>query len=130
MSSTRPPPPKNPDRKPLQVKRGEGHDAQRVQNRLSGFDAENCSTIQELRTRYGPGVVNHELKRIAKVLCHVIPNLRVDRDASRDGRVLIKWYDENWDRIRPELDNIQLLDDNEQPLDPARIPPFDTALNV
>jgi hypothetical protein len=113
--SEEPPPP--PKRIP-KVKRGEGHDADRVKRRLTDFDAANCRAMTCLVQRFGKGIVNRELKKIAELLCSLIPDLKVDRDATRDGRVLIKWFDDNWDRIEPELQNIRLLDENQQPLGP------------
>jgi hypothetical protein len=76
--------------------------------------------MQALRGRFGPGIVTKELKWIQAVLCTKIPDLKADRDSTRDGRVLVKWFEENWTAISPVLQYIQLLDENEESITPAR----------
>jgi hypothetical protein len=99
--------------KPLKVERGTGDQAKKVLARLDGFDAENCAVVQELRATFSAGVTNEELRSIARLLCEKCPSkLKLDRDARRDGRVLIKWYQENWAFISPLLQNIELRDED------------------
>ena len=106
-------------RKPT-VQRGQGNEAQRVNKRLDGFDHLNCVAFQGIRKWFSCGITNNELKSIARVLCIKIQGLQLDRDATRDNRVLIKWYDENWTTIEPYLKYIQLRDEGGDVIDPSR----------
>jgi hypothetical protein len=56
----------------------------------------------DLRQTLGRGITN-EIKSISFIICDHCPPLRVDRDAQRDGRVLIKWFPENVSVIQPQL---------------------------
>ena len=94
------------------IERGSGHEADRVQKRLSGFDVENCQAWKVISSKYGSRISHSELKAIANLICG-FTNLRVDRDATRDNRVLIKWFDENWDQIQNFIPKIHLHDDND-----------------
>jgi hypothetical protein len=106
------PRPKKPVKRP-KVERGTGDQAKKVLARLGGFDAESCAVIRELRAIFSAGVTNEELRSIARLLCEKCPNkLRLDRDARRDGRVLIKWYQENWAVLSPLLKNVELRDED------------------
>jgi hypothetical protein len=106
------PRPKKPG-KQLKVERGTGDQAKKVVARLNGFDAENCVAIRELRATFSAAFTNEELRSIARLLCEKFPGqLKLDWDARRDGRVLIKRYQENWATISPVLQNIELRDDD------------------
>ena len=94
------------------VKRGTGHEADRVSKRLSGFDYEKSSVWLNISSKFGSRISHAELKSIAFVIC-CYTGLKVDRDASRDNRVLIKWYEENWNEIQPLLPKIHLRDNND-----------------
>jgi hypothetical protein len=99
--------------KAVKVERGTGDQAKKVLARLDGFDAESCPVMQQLRAIFSAGVTNEELRSIARLLCEKSPSkLKLDRDARRDGRVLIKWYQENWPVISPLLKNIELRDED------------------
>jgi hypothetical protein len=67
-----------------------------------------------LRDTFDKGITNNEIKSIAYVLCRHCPPLRVDRDAQRDGRVLIKWFQENIELIQPQLAHVGLLDEEKR----------------
>lgn len=95
-------------------KRGEGVEAKRVQDRLRGFQIEDSPAFRAIQKQFTGGVTHSELKSIALILCEqVCPPLKLDRDASRDNRVLIRWFDEHWDKIRPVISKIHLRDENE-----------------
>lgn len=102
------------------VERGKGSEAQRVNKRLEGFDHMNCTAFLGIRKWFSCGITNNELKSMARVLCSKIDGLQLDRDATRDNRVLIKWYDENWSIIEPNLKYIQLRDEGGSVIDPSR----------
>ena len=92
------------------VKRGSGKEAERVKKRLEGFDLKNSRGMELLMEKFSKTVTNSELKSVANLLCKHIPGLKIDRDAVRDNRVLIKWFDENVDRIRPFMHLVHLRD--------------------
>ena len=95
------------------IQRGEGAEAKRVAERLNGFQYETSETYQILKHKFSSGVTHNELKSVALVLCQHA-GLTLDRDATRDNRVLIKWFDENWDKLKDYIDKIQLKDQNDQ----------------
>ena len=101
-----------PEKEKPKVKRGTGHQAQRVDKRLSGFDYEKSEVWNFISARYGSKISHLELKSIAAFIC-TQTNLQLDRDAKRDNRVLIKWFDENWAQIQPLLLKIHLHDEND-----------------
>jgi hypothetical protein len=101
--------PKTKKRKP----RGQGPEAQRVVARLAGFDLAKSRAWKAITEQFTIGVTHAELKSIAQVVCSQT-NLRLDRDAARDNRVLIKWFDENWDVIAPFMPSLHLRDEGEQ----------------
>jgi hypothetical protein len=104
----------------LSVPRGEGHDAKRVRDRLAGFDWEACEAWTVLRQTFGRGITTNEIKSIAFIICDHCPPLKVDRDAQRDGRVLIKWFQENLNVVQPQLANVELRDEDELVIDSRR----------
>ena len=74
---------------------GEGSDAKRVALRLQSFNIYESPAFKKIASRFPNGISHSELKRMAEILAENL-NLSLDRDAKRDNRVLIKWYDENW----------------------------------
>jgi hypothetical protein len=90
--------------------RGSGPEAQRVVERLTGFDPEGSPAWRQIVEQFTIGVTHAELKSVAQVICS-ITRLKLDRDATRDNRVLVKWFDENWDAIRPHITSLHLRDD-------------------
>jgi hypothetical protein len=96
MSSSKP-------RKSPSVLKGTGAEADRVKRRLRGFDWETSDAWTILREHFGQTIQTNEIRSVARLLCHKLPDLKLDRDADRDGRVLIKWYQENLAIIRENL---------------------------
>jgi hypothetical protein len=93
--------------------RGEGPEARRVAERLEGFDLENSEAWLGIVDQFTIGVRHFELKSVADLVCK-LTGLRLDRDAQRDNRVLVKWFQENWAVIQPHLVTIHLRDEGEQ----------------
>jgi hypothetical protein len=102
--------PGNPAKKARKA-RGAGPEAQRVIERLRGFDLDNSRAWQGITKQFTIGVTHSELKAVAQVVCS-LTQLKLDRDATRDNRVLIKWFDENWEVIEPHLLSFHLRDDS------------------
>lgn len=93
------------------VKRGEGADAHRINERIKDFDPRHSEACKKINKKFGMGIIHEELKIIAQFLCQQL-HIVLDRDAKRDNRALRKWFDENWDIISPEIDRIELYDKN------------------
>jgi hypothetical protein len=101
------------DKKKTRFIRGKGPEAQRVTARIAGFDLEQSEAWKAIVDQFTVGVTHAELKSIADVLCN-LTGLKLDRDAQRDNRVLIKWYQENWDALQPHVRSIHLRDEREE----------------
>ena len=101
------------------VKRGHGVEAKRVAERLKGFDYETSKVWDLLKTKFSSGITHNELKSIAQVCCY-FSNLTLDRDATRDNRVLIKWFDENWNVLKDIINKISLRDEHGRPITKER----------
>ena len=97
------------------VQRGHGTEAKRVAERLKGFDYQKSDVWKTLKTKFSSGITHNELKSIAQVCCY-FTKLSLDRDATRDNRVLIKWFDENWDVLKDTVKKICLRDEKERPI--------------
>lgn len=99
--------------------RGQGAEAKRVNARLIGFIVKKSNAYRSLCKKFSPNITHSELKSIAKIIC-LQTGLKLDRDATRDNRVLIKWFDENWVVIKKNLDYITLLDEDKNTIDNDR----------
>lgn len=82
---------------------------ERVAKRLKDFDCHKSFISKLLKLRYGPKDLRRsQLLTIASECCKLDESLKVDRDAKRNKTVLLKWFEENSDRIIPLLDKIKL----------------------
>ena len=103
----------------FKVKRGHGTEAKRVADRLNGFKYETSEIWKTLKNKFSSGITHNELKSVACVCCH-FTKLTLDRDATRDNRVLIKWFDEHWDVLKDVIDKVTLRDEKETPINLER----------
>jgi hypothetical protein len=87
-----------------------------VRRRLDGFDWEKSEAWRILREQFGDTLKSNEIRSIAALLCRKIDGLKLDRDATRDGRVLVKWFQENLSVLQPVLKNVGLCDLAEEPI--------------
>lgn len=101
------------------VERGRGVEATRVINRLSGFNREISDAWIEIKSRFGPGITHNELKSVAIIVCERTGE-KLDRDATRDSRVLVKWFDERWNKIESVVKKIHLHDNNDEIINAER----------
>lgn len=92
--------------------RGTGIDARRTAYRLNGFQPRQSKAYKAIVQRFSKNLVQSDLVMIALILTHHNKDLRLDRDAKRDKRVMFKWFDENWFIIHKEIDKIEPLDEN------------------
>jgi hypothetical protein len=81
-----------------------------VRRRLQGFDWDVSEVWRLLRTHFGETIQSNAIRSIADLLCHKVQGLGLDRDAQRDGRVLIKWCQANRPVIRGLFDLVELRD--------------------
>lgn len=105
--------------KAQKIKRGHGTEAKRVSTRLAGFDLDTSVVWNEIKAQFSSGITHNELKSVATMVCEKTGE-KLDRDASRDNRVLIKWFDERWDKIEPIVKKIRLYDEHDQVIDASR----------
>ena len=93
--------------------RGQGTEAQKVLLKLNGFNFETSKAWQLIQLRYSSGITQNELKSIALVVSH-LTNIALDRDTKRDFKLLVKWFDDNFEVVCPILFMINLRDKNNQ----------------
>lgn len=85
----------------------------RVALRLSGFDPKNSFVANEISRRFGPNIKQAELVNIAQCIAD-FAKINIDRDAKRRKSVLLKWFEENWQKVFPYLDYV-VLEDSHSP---------------
>ena len=85
----------------------------RVEKRLGGFGFQKSQAWKEIVVRYGDTLSQNELLGIASIVSAKI-GVKLDREAKRRKDVLIKWFDENLENIKPYLDFLALEDENGQ----------------
>ena len=87
-----------------------------IQQRLRDFDPANCEASRYLVNKFGGLFDQKQLKKIALTLSYAL-NIPLDREATRRKMVMIKWFDENIDTIRPFIDNSMVItDENQNPV--------------
>ena len=101
------------------VGKGRGKDAQRIYIKLHDFDIYKSEAWNFICKQFSCGITHHELLSIAQLISQQT-GLRLNRDESRDNRLLIKWYSDNWTKISPLISMIHIRDDQEQIIDLAR----------
>lgn len=72
----------------------------RVKKRMANFDRKDSQAWKFLSLIYGPQIKQDKLISIAEYVASCL-KIYIDRDARRRKSVLIKWFDENWNRIAP-----------------------------
>ena len=74
----------------------------RVKERINGFNWKECEAWKYLCERFGSHLNQKELISIAELIASK-NHLKLDRDAKRRKVVLIKWFQENWEIVKPLL---------------------------
>lgn len=77
----------------------------RVDKRLKGFVFKESKAWKLICSHYGSNLNQVELLSIAEVIGQEL-SIKVDREAKRRKEVLIKWFEENIDKIEPILERI------------------------
>lgn len=94
---------------------GKLSESEKIHQRLDGFDASKSEAMKALNYQFSTGATHKELLSIARIICFMT-QLKLDRLAVRDQRVLIKWFDENWYLISSIIPTIHLLDNDKLPI--------------
>lgn len=90
-------------------------ESEKINKRLNGFDPSKSEVMKILNYHFSTGATHKELLSIVRIIC-VKTQLKLDRLATKDQRVLIKWFDENWYSIYMIIPSIHLLDNNKTPI--------------
>lgn len=72
----------------------------RVKKRMANFDKKKSQAWKYLSLLYGTQIKQDKLISIAEYVASQL-KIYIDRDARRRKCVLIKWFDENWNKIGP-----------------------------
>ena len=89
-------------------------DRNKVKERLEGFDIKNSAAMRYLASNFNEDLKHHQLFQLAEYLVHINRKLSLDREAKRRKAVLIKWFDDNLEIIKPMLDNIVFEDEDKK----------------
>lgn len=87
------------------VKRMEAND------RVKNFDVLETKSYKGLNKKFGFDFSFEQLKNIATIFSQRF-NCPLDRDAFRYKIVLYKWFDENWETISCEFNNLIVFDED------------------
>jgi hypothetical protein len=79
----------------------------KLNHRIANFRVFESKAWQELASRGWDGLTHAELLSVAQVLVNKL-SIPVDREAKRRKCILVKWFDEHLEDIRPLLDFIHL----------------------
>ena len=82
----------------------------RIKDLLNDFDMKSSRIYQEFLKRGWETLSQQVLKSIAQVFEDRI-KIPLSRESKRRKSVLIKWFDDNYDKIYPHLDSIQIVDE-------------------
>ena len=99
-------------------------EVERVENRLSGFMVKESLAWKTISQLYGNDVKQVHLRAIAEDIASK-HGIHLDRDAKRRKTVLIKWFEENWDKVSPYLHEYKINEDSiehNSPIAPIMIP--------
>ena len=79
-----------------------------ITKRLDDFILEDCRSSKLFIEKFGSVPSRAALLSLAKVISEHM-NIYLDREAYRRKKVLMKWYDENYEKIKPFiLENIKI----------------------
>lgn len=84
------------------------NERQKIDERIRNFDYEKSNAWMELARRGWDQLSQAELLSIAQIFGKKF-TIPIDREAKRRKSVLVKWFEENLNALRPHLDNIELV---------------------
>lgn len=97
---------------------GRNHNQKKVKERLNGFGTEEQGdTLEKIKKELGVEKIKKpQLLAIADIL-QKQSGAKLDRQAKRTVSVLLKWFDENWQKIAPYMNSQKIKDSlNQQKL--------------
>jgi hypothetical protein len=97
-----------------------GKERAQVLGILNGFDHENCRAWSALRKLFGSGVRHKEWSSFAMVIAHHLNIPMPSRATRRSFPVLLLWFEENWEVVKPHISMFRFLDEDENPIDNDR----------
>lgn len=86
--------------KSAQVSKSAIDERKRIRKRIANFDQRKSQAWKYLTLMYGPQIKHEKLINLAEYAASYL-KIYIDRDARRRKCVLIKWFDENWNKIGP-----------------------------
>ena len=89
-----------------------GKEASYIKKVLKNFDYKTSIVWKKIQQLFSTGVRHTELISVAQILIQISGAPEVSRSCHRSFPVLIKWFDDNWDKIEPFIHHISLLDEN------------------
>lgn len=91
--------------------RGKNYDQKKVKERLIGFgNKEQGETLKQIKEELGiEDIKMPQLLVVARILQRE-SGAHLDRMATRKMPVLLKWFDENWQKIAPYINSTEVKD--------------------
>ena len=96
--------------KPIFMHKPQSDDKEKVKAILGDFDPNKSEAWLTLEENFGVNVKQPPLLEIAKIIGQHV-HINVNRNARRRKSVLIKWYHDNWDVIKPYIKNFRVDDE-------------------
>lgn len=88
-----------------------------VKKKLKDFDLAKSRAWAKLTAKYGPKISQEELLSLAQVVS-VHKSIELFREYKRRKKMLIQWFDDNYDVVMPFLDNyVMVTDCNNEAID-------------
>ncbi|KAK8840196.1 hypothetical protein M9Y10_031140 [Tritrichomonas musculus] len=99
--------PDNQPEKKVVKKRGTSAECKKTKSILENFKPEISVAYIGLCQRFGNGITHLECQKLAEVIS-LKTNIKLDRESRRRFPMLIKWFDDHWDNIVPNLQNVRM----------------------
>jgi hypothetical protein len=93
-----------------------GKEGRHIAQLLRDFDYQRSDVWRSITHKFSVGIRHKELYSDAYLVGHYCGIDRIPRDARRSVPVLIKWVQDNWDRIQPVWETLGLLDVDGEPI--------------
>ena len=96
--------------KPVYIHKPQSDDKEKVKAILGDFDPNKSEAWLTLEECFGVNVKQPPLLEIAKIIGQHV-HINVNRNARRRKSVLIKWYHDNWNALKPYIKHFQVDDE-------------------
>ena len=95
------------------------YEARVIKNELGNYDYTKSFVLPIIRAQFSKGITHKELNSIAEILKQIVQLPPLTRHEKRSYPLLIRWFEKNWNTIRPIIPYITLLDSNFIPINHA-----------